>query len=1017
MQIDIQRSWLVEGESESAIMGSVPSRDPRLDRSESWVEQQSRPLHGRPVIKREEDSTVTKAATAQDRFPASTLHSTPGAEVPSKPIYQCMHCLKMLPPTDSTSISAPTSSTHCNGVKTHTSSSSALLEEFPVHFRLQLCPNGLKKRAKKQHLEMLPSPEALETQITRSSSSAEQYYSCVSSDESETDVPIEPCYIETLEPCEFPRQVSESERNLYILKLLHEVVHLINEDSPIREEAFRITNALKTSSVLDKEKSSQSSAASRLRAIPHPLEPPGVQHTPSTPAERQDYVCVEVKPPNVDLEHGGISPYETMGERLSPSSEDPCVSPKRTDICPEHGPIEKILKLSGLCICPKSADICPKHGPIENILKLADICICPKSPYICPKHGPIENILKLEDLCICPKSADICSERGPIEEVLEFEEDYCLCETISSIKQKTSEMTSASRQPSAGEEETTSAIETCKLQLAEEEQTSIITTSKQQSAEVEQTTSAITAGKRSSTVMEEITQLTSSRPRIDEATSTMKQSLIDEATSTMKPSLTGEEESNIVNEKPFDPCASYQEYALYELPIDLTETQPPVWGQKITVIDGEYFHGCCYDDISESEDIFPECGCDSDSETEKDKQEKSEKSTIDDGISEGVEKFEYEDSVPQQRSTPIEGISGYEEFIPIQRSILTDMISEALELEGETEERDTKPTTDLLYGEMSSELPPPSEEPSKGIHKILNCTCVPGECTCTDGSGAGDGRYIFEEYPYEFEYGVECEDYDEECELLKEMMDERRKKKKGKKEKCDCCHCRAIREGLDPSKCMQEPQGVKAQVEPSESPPEPPPGPPQKDLTLPLPESCNDNELKYFVDSLIVDLDAMEHARRKRQTQMDMCMPKPCSRRSFPVTITDVTDLGTSSLYVKWTIHDCTGIAGYEIYLDGYLTNRYYNCKHEAAVITSVDVTIPHKVALVAQPSNEDDVINMLCKQEQKTPSKCKSLPWKSDNKSSGETPSPPLGLWTPSIYMYDPADCKMSPPVMLEKM
>lgn len=38
-----------------------------------------------------------------------------------------------------------------------------------------------------------------------------------------------------------------------------------------------------------------------------------------------------------------------------------------------------------------------------------------------------------------------------------------------------------------------------------------------------------------------------------------------------------------------------------------------------------------------------------------------------------------------------------------------------------------------------------------------------------------------------------------------------------------------------------------------------------------------------------------------------------CPRESFPVTIIDVQDLGTTSLYVKWTIHDCYGIGGYEV--------------------------------------------------------------------------------------------------------
>ncbi|KAL9873188.1 uncharacterized protein LOC119641460 [Glossina fuscipes] len=753
-------------------------------------------------------------------------------------------------------------------------------------------------------------------------------------------------------------------------------------NSPIREEAFRITNALKTSSALDKEKSTQSSTVSRLRAIPHPLESPGADYTPSTTGDRQDYVCVEVEPAKVVSNDVETHSYEIIKDRCTPSSEDLCVCPKATDICPKHGPVEKILKLEDLCTCPKPTDICPTHGPVDKILKFVDICICAKSTDVCPVHGLVEKVLKLE-----------------------LEEDYCLCETLSSIKQKTSEMTAASEQALAAMEGTaTSAIET----------------SKQPTAEEEQAASAATTSKLSSSAMEEMCQTTSSKPlldRIDEATSTIKQSLIDEATSTVKQSLAGEEEGSMADKKSFDPCASYQEYALYELPMELTENQPPVWGQKITVIDGEYYHGCCYDDVSESEDIFPDCGCDGDSETEKDKEEKSEKSIVEEGIGDGIDKVEYEEFVPEQRSSPTEAIleSAYEDFVPMLMSTGNELLSEGLELEGETEDRGMKAQGDLVYGEISSEIPPPSEIPFKDIRKILNCTCAPGECTCMDGSGAGDGRYVLEEYPSEFEYGVECEDYDEECELLKEMMDERRKKKKGRKEKCDCCHCRSIRDGLDPSKCMGQ--------EPSESPPEPPPGPPpapgQKEIALPSPQTHDDDELKFFVDSLIVDLDSMEHARRKRQAEMDLCMPRPtlCSRESFPVTITDITDLGTTSLYVKWNIHDSTGVAGYEIYVDGYLTNRYYNCKHEAAVITNVDVTIPHKVALVAQPSNEDEVINMLCKQEQQTQSKCKSLPWKSDNKSKGKTPPPPLGLWVPSIYMYDPADCTMSPPVIIENI
>ncbi|GBP08119.1 hypothetical protein EVAR_69198_1 [Eumeta japonica] len=41
-------------------------------------------------------------------------------------------------------------------------------------------------------------------------------------------------------------------------------------------------------------------------------------------------------------------------------------------------------------------------------------------------------------------------------------------------------------------------------------------------------------------------------------------------------------------------------------------------------------------------------------------------------------------------------------------------------------------------------------------------------------------------------------------------------------------------------------------------------------------------------------------------------MSAQCVRDSFPVTITEVTNLGANSLYVKWKIHDCSGIGGYE---------------------------------------------------------------------------------------------------------
>lgn len=91
----------------------------------------------------------------------------------------------------------------------------------------------------------------------------------------------------------------------------------------------------------------------------------------------------------------------------------------------------------------------------------------------------------------------------------------------------------------------------------------------------------------------------------------------------------------------------------------------------------------------------------------------------------------------------------------------------------------------------------------------------------------------------------------------------------------------------------------------------------------------------------------------------------------------------------------------FQIYTDGYLTNRYYNNKHEAAVITQVDITLPHKIALVAQASNDDESIAFMCNTNK---NKIKSLPWKTDVVKEPKSLS---ALWTPSIYLYDPITCK----------
>ncbi|XP_067644726.1 uncharacterized protein Pif1B [Eurosta solidaginis] len=157
-----------------------------------------------------------------------------------------------------------------------------------------------------------------------------------------------------------------------------------------------------------------------------------------------------------------------------------------------------------------------------------------------------------------------------------------------------------------------------------------------------------------------------------------------------------------------------------------------------------------------------------------------------------------------------------------------------------------------------------------------------------------------------------------------------------------------------------------------------------------------------------MDLDAMEKARRKKQAEQNTTPTRArvCPRQSFPVTITEVSELGASSLYVKWVIHDCCGIGGYEIYVDGYLTNRYFHCNHEAAVICDVDVTRPHKVVLVAQPKQTDYNCG-----DSMDNNGGRELMRKADADKMDKN-VPVSALWMPSIYLYDPCDMKSVPAI-----
>lgn len=96
----------------------------------------------------------------------------------------------------------------------------------------------------------------------------------------------------------------------------------------------------------------------------------------------------------------------------------------------------------------------------------------------------------------------------------------------------------------------------------------------------------------------------------------------------------------------------------------------------------------------------------------------------------------------------------------------------------------------------------------------------------------------------------------------------------------------------------------------------------------------------------------------------------------------------------------------FQVYVDGYLTNRYYNSRYESAVVTNVDVNVPHKIAVVAQASLEDDCIAMLC-EEVSTMSKKKQNKMMQNIKERDNQLSAHVSLWRPSIYLYDPTNMR----------
>ncbi|XP_026831890.1 uncharacterized protein LOC6552672 [Drosophila erecta] len=171
---------------------------------------------------------------------------------------------------------------------------------------------------------------------------------------------------------------------------------------------------------------------------------------------------------------------------------------------------------------------------------------------------------------------------------------------------------------------------------------------------------------------------------------------------------------------------------------------------------------------------------------------------------------------------------------------------------------------------------------------------------------------------------LDCEECPEDCPLEKceECDDECPPEEQG----CLCCHCRALI-------CDEECKTVSKTL--------------RSGMCDPL---C---EIKYFIDSIIVDMHAMDCVLGDKQAKPKHIKAKETPPRggpddSFPVKITGICALGDTALYVRWSVEDCRAIAGYEIYMDGHLKNRFYSFRHEAGVITNVDVTNPHLIVLRA---------------------------------------------------------------------
>ncbi|XP_055908256.1 uncharacterized protein LOC129943066 [Eupeodes corollae] len=129
---------------------------------------------------------------------------------------------------------------------------------------------------------------------------------------------------------------------------------------------------------------------------------------------------------------------------------------------------------------------------------------------------------------------------------------------------------------------------------------------------------------------------------------------------------------------------------------------------------------------------------------------------------------------------------------------------------------------------------------------------------------------------------------------------------------------------------------------------------------------------------------------------------RPSKDLSYPVTIDTVQELGENSLFIKWNVHNFGNIGGYEIFLDGYLTNRYFNCLHRAAVICEVDLRCPHRIILRAQPllPLRNSSCFHLSTANTKRPSNATTT---TTTHLEASCPQSDGSVWYPSVYHFEP--------------